>query len=52
MLQSLREEKEGKLQMRLSPRKSGLTSVFKEVRVFKVWAMDKVWRQSGQAKFV
>ena len=36
MLQSLREETEGKLQMLLSPRKNGLTSLFKEVRVFKV----------------
>ena len=35
MLQSLREETEGKLQMLLSPRKNGLTSLFKEVRVFK-----------------
>ena len=35
MLQSLREEKEGKLQMRLSLRKNGLTSLFKEVRVLK-----------------
>ena len=35
MLQSLREEKEGKRQMLLSPRKNGLTSLFKEVRVFK-----------------
>ena len=36
MLSSQREETEGKLQMRLSPRKNGLTSLFKEVRVFKV----------------
>ena len=36
MLQSLREETEGKLQMLLSLRKNGLTSLFKEVRVFKV----------------
>ena len=36
MLQSLREEREGKLQMLLSPRKNGLTSLLKEVRVFKV----------------
>ena len=36
MLQSLREETEGKPQMLLSPRKNGLTSLFKEVRVFKV----------------
>ena len=35
MLQSLREETEGKLQMLLSLRKNGLTSLFKEVRVFK-----------------
>ena len=35
MLQSLREETEGKLQ-RLSLRKNGPTSLFKEVRVFKV----------------
>ena len=36
MLQSLREKTEGKLQMLLSLRKNGLTSLFKEVRVFKV----------------
>ena len=36
MLQSLREEREGKRQMLLSLRKNGLTSLFKEVRVFKV----------------
>ena len=36
MLQSLREETEGKLQMLLSLGKKGLTSLFKEVRVFKV----------------
>ena len=36
MLESLREEIEGKLQMLLSLRKNGLTSLFKEVRVFKV----------------
>ena len=36
MLESLREETEGKLQMLLSLRKNGLTSLFKEVRVFKV----------------
>ena len=38
MLESLREETEGKLQMLLSPRKNGLTcltSLFEEVRVFK-----------------
>ena len=35
MLQSLREETEEKFQM-LSPRKNGLGSLFKEVRVFKV----------------
>ena len=35
MLQSLREEREGKLQMLLSLRKNGLDSLFKEVRVFK-----------------
>ena len=36
MLQSLREEREGKLEMLLSLRKNGLTSLFKEVtRVFK-----------------
>ena len=35
MLESLREETEGKLQMLLSLRKNGLTSLFKEVRVFK-----------------
>ena len=44
MLQSLREETEGKLQMLLSLRKNGLTSLFKEVRVFKVslvWGAKK-----------
>ena len=35
MLQSLREETEGKLQMLLSPRENGLDSLFKEVTVFK-----------------
>ena len=30
MLQPLREETEGQLQMLLSPRKNGLTSLFKE----------------------
>ena len=35
MLKSPREEREGKLQMLLSLRKNGLTSLFKEVRVFK-----------------
>ena len=35
MLYSLREETEGKPQMLLSLRKNGLTSLFKEVRVFK-----------------
>ena len=39
MLQSLREETEGKLQMQLSPRKNGLDSLFKEVRVFKGWGL-------------
>ena len=33
---SLREEKERKLQMQLSLRKNGLTSLFKEIRVFEV----------------
>ena len=36
MLESLREETEGKLQMPLSLRRNGLTSLFKDVRVFKV----------------
>ena len=36
MLQSLREETEGKLQMLLSPRKNSLDSLFEEVRVVKV----------------
>ena len=35
MLESLRAETEGKLQMPLSLRKNGLTSLSKEVRVFK-----------------
>ena len=34
MLQSLRAEIEGNLQMLLSPRKNGLDSLFKEVRGF------------------
>ena len=42
MLSSLREETEGKLQMLVSLRKSGLTSLFKEVRVFKVY-----WEAAG-----
>ena len=33
MLQSLREEREGKVQMLLSLRKNGQTSLFEEVRV-------------------
>ena len=36
MLESLRDETEGKLQMLLSPGKISLDSLFKEVRVFKV----------------
>ena len=40
MLASLREETEGKLQMLLSPRKNGPTSLFEEVRVFKVCAFS------------
>ena len=40
MLQSLREEAEGKLQMLLSPRKNGLDSLFEEVRVLKVCLRD------------
>ena len=40
MLQSLREETEDKLQMLLSLRKNCLTSLFKEVRVFKVILCD------------
>ena len=39
MLQLLREEAEGKRQMLLLPRKNGLTSLFKVVRVFKVRAV-------------
>ena len=35
MLKSLRQETEGKLQMRLSPRKKSLTSLFKRVRIVK-----------------
>ena len=38
MQQSLKEETEGKRQMLLSLRKNGKTSLFKEVRVFKVCA--------------
>ena len=36
MLQLLREETKGKLQMLLLPSKNGLDSLFKEVRVFRV----------------
>ena len=42
MLQSLREETEGKLQMLLSLRKNGLTSLNKEVRVFKARAAKEL----------
>ena len=42
MLESLREEIEGYLQMLLLLRKNGLTSLFKEVRVFKVKG-SKLW---------
>ena len=42
MLQSLREEKKGKLQVLLSLRKNGLTSLFKEVRVFKVGVLLRI----------
>ena len=41
MLQLLREETEGNTKMRLSPRKNCLDSLFKEVRVFKVWPGTK-----------
>ena len=46
MLQSPKEETEGKLQMRLSPGKKGLDSLLKEVMVFKegnkaAWASRK-----------
>ena len=37
MLQSLREEREGKLQMLLPPKKNGLDSLFEEVRIFMVY---------------
>ena len=37
MLESLREETKGKLQMLLSLRKNGLTSLSKEVKVVKVF---------------
>ena len=40
MLYSLREEKEGKFQMLLSPRENSLDSLFKEVRVFKVPGLE------------
>ena len=51
MLQSLREETEGKLQMLLSLRKNGLTSLFKEVRVFKVVVLySKPLRRKGKWK--
>ena len=36
MLEPLREETEGILQMLLSPRRNSLDSLFKEVRAFKV----------------
>ena len=38
MLESLREETEGTLQMLVSVRKNGQNSLFKEVRVFKEFA--------------
>ena len=40
MLSSLREEADGKLQMLLLPRNNGLTSLFKEVRVFKAAGLE------------
>ena len=46
MLYSLRDETEGKLQMPLSPRKYGLTSLFKEVRIF------KEGRENSSKKFI
>ena len=36
MLQSQREETDGKFQMLVSPRKNGRDSLFKEIRVFKI----------------
>ena len=48
MLQSLREETEGKHLMLLSPRKKGLISLFKEVRVFKGFACEAL--RSGQSE--
>ena len=50
MLQSLREEAEDKLQMLLSPRKNGLTSLFKEVRVFKEGKHRNAPGQSAHAE--
>ena len=38
MLQSLKEETEGKLRMLLSPRENRLNSLFKEVSAFKEFA--------------
>ena len=46
MLQSLREATEGNLQTLLSPRKNSLDSLFKEVRVFKVSACQRVQVQA------
>ena len=47
MLQSLREETEGKLQMLLSLRKNHLDSLFKEVRVFKEFGESHVLYVGG-----
>ena len=51
MLESLREETEGKLQMLLSPRKNGLTSLFKEVRVFKALPLKERRQIAGSKTF-
>ena len=47
MPQSLGEETEGKLQVLLSPRKNGLDSLFKEVRVLKELISDCTGRPNG-----
>ena len=51
MLQSLKEETEGKCQMLLSLRKNGLTSLFKEVRVFKVKGTNHMGQTEPNSQF-
>ena len=51
MLSSLSEETEGKLQMLLSHWRNGLTSLFKEVRVFKVFLFSDFWVEFWKENF-